>query len=52
MLMRLHRSTRYLPENFHLIPINKLMKQRLRSEGVTYDDETGKREDAYPSDSD
>ncbi|KAK4691784.1 hypothetical protein P7C71_g5292, partial [Lecanoromycetidae sp. Uapishka_2] len=40
------RTTRWLPENFDRIPINKLQIDRLKSENIAYDPETGQREDA------
>jgi len=44
------RASRHLPENFFRIPINENMITRLKSENITYDRETGQREDALLED--
>lgn len=40
------RSTRWLPKNFYRIPISRIHIERLRSDNIIYDKETGQREDA------
>lgn len=46
------RAARCLPENFYRIAISKIQIERLKSENIIYDKETGQREDALVVDAD